>query len=530
MTDVASLTARLWDVVVVGTGMGGGTLGRALAEQGLSVLFIEKGPAGYRAEETPLNPGITDPVSRQLRGFWPGSVVADVDGVTSQFFAPLGSGVGGSSVFYAATLERPEPHDLDDRPDRPHPTGGWPVSHAEMEPWLARAEALFAVNGEPDPLSGAGAGSLTPPPPLDAGEIAMMDRMRRRGLHPYRLHAALRHVDGCRDCLGFKCPRPCKMDGRSAGVEPALATGHAALLDQCEVTRIHGDGAAVSHLELRHAGHDLTVRARAYVLAAGALASPRLLLASANEAWPEGCGNQSGLVGRNLMFHLNEMVAIWPRRGAPPLDGPTKAIGFRDLYHVEGMRFGMVQAMGIAAREGEILHYMRMMLARSRLGRLPALGQLARLPAALAARMLGEAQIFVGLMEDLPYAGNRVTWAPGDGDTIRLSYAFQPEVLTRRRRFRHLIGRALRGQRHMFLTRWPELNFGHPCGTLRFGTDPATSVLDADCKVHGLSNLHVVDGSFMPTSMGVNPSLTIAANALRVADRISLGMRKGVYG
>ncbi|MDX5414256.1 MAG: GMC family oxidoreductase, partial [Rhodobacterales bacterium] len=368
------------------------------------------------------------------------------------------------------------------------------------------------------------------PPPLDAGEIAMMDRMRRRGLHPYRLHAALRHVDGCRDCLGFKCPRPCKMDGRSAGVEPALATGHAALLDQCEVTRIHGDGAAVSHLELRHAGHDLTVRARAYVLAAGALASPRLLLASANEAWPEGCGNQSGLVGRNLMFHLNEMVAIWPSRGAPPLDGPTKAIGFRDLYHVEGMRFGMVQAMGIAAREGEILHYMRMMLARSRLGRLPALGQLARLPAALAARMLGEAQIFVGLMEDLPYAGNRVTWAPGDGDTIRLSYAFQPEVLTRRRRFRQLIGRALRGQRHMFLTRWPELNFGHPCGTLRFGTDPATSVLDADCKVHGLSNLHVVDGSFMPTSMGVNPSLTIAANALRVADRISLGMRKGVYG
>jgi choline dehydrogenase-like flavoprotein len=123
-----------------------------------------------------------------------------------------------------------------------------------------------------------------------------------------------------------------------------------------------------------------------------------------------------------------------------------------------------------------------------------------------------------------------VTWAPGDADAIRLTYRFQPEVLTRRKQFRRLIGRALRGQRHMFLTRWPELNFGHPCGTLRFGRDPATSVLDVDCKVHGLSNLHVVDASFMPTSMGVNPSLTIAANALRVAERISFGMRKGLYG
>lgn len=527
---MTELSARIWDVIVIGTGMGGGTLGRALAERGLSVLFVEKGPAGFRAEQTPLNAGIADPVARQLRGFWPGEVAATVDGVQSRFFAPLGSGVGGSSVFYAATLERPEVHDLDDQPGKPHPTGGWPVSHAQMAPWLARAEAMFAVSGEPDPLTGAGAETLRPAPPLDAGEVAMMERMRKRGLHPYRLHAALRHIEGCRDCLGFKCPLPCKMDGRSAGVEPALATGHAALLDHAEVTRICGRAGAVSHLEAFYRGQPITLHARTYVLAAGALASPRLLLASANADWPQGCANDSGMVGRNLMFHLNEMFAIWPRRGAPGFDGPTKAIGFRDLYHAEGQRFGMVQAMGIAAREGEILHFLRMMLARSRLRRVPGLGQLARIPAALAARMLGEAQIFVGLLEDLPYAGNRVTWAPGDGDTIRLDYAFQPEVLTRRKRFRRLIGRALRGQRHLFLTRWPELNFGHPCGTLRFGADPATSVLDADCRAHGLSNLYVADGSFMPTSMGVNPSLTIAANALRVADRIAVRMREGADG
>ena len=528
---MTELSARTWDVIVIGTGMGGGTAGRALAEAGLSVLFVEKGPAGYRAEETPLNPGMADPVARQLRGFWPGAVAATVNGVESRFFAPLGSGVGGSSVFYAATLERPEPHDLDEVADKPHPTGGWPVSHATMAPWLAKAEAMYAVSGEPDPLTGAGTDSLRPVPPLDPGEAAMMDRMRASGLHPYRLHAALRHVDGCRDCLGFKCPLPCKMDGRSAGVEPALATGRAALLDCCEVTRIHGNAGAVSHLEALHRGQPVTLRARAYVLAGGALASPRLLLASANADWPEGCANASGQVGRNLMFHLNEMLAIWPARGGPAFAGPTKAIGFRDLYYAEGARFGMVQAMGIAAREGEILHYLRMMLARSALlRRVPGLGQLARLPAALAARLLGEAQIFVGLLEDLPYPENRVTWAPGDGDTIRLDYAFQPEVLARRKRFRRLIGRALRGQRHLFLTRWPELNFGHPCGTLRFGADPATSVLDADCRAHGIANLYVADGSFMPTSMGVNPSLTIAANALRVADGIVTRMQGGAHG
>ena len=529
-TAVDAATAKTWDVIVIGTGMGGGSAGRALAEAGLSVLFVEKGPAGYRAERNHLLSESPDPVARQVRGCWPGQVAARINGMESRFFAPIGSGVGGSSVFYAATLERPEPHDLDDMPGRPHPVGGWPVSHAEMAPWLSRAEEMFAVCGEPDPRSGAGAESLRPPPPLDAGEVAMMARMRKAGLNPYQLHSALRNVEGCMSCLGHKCPRPCKMDGRSAGVEPALATGRAALLDNCTVTRICGDAGAVTHLEARRHGQAITLKARAYVLAGGALASPRLLLASASEAWPEGCANGSGQVGRNLMFHLNEMLAIWPERGSPAFEGPTKAIGFRDLYHVNGERFGMVQAMGVTASSSVIVHFLQQMLARSRFGRVRGLQSLVRLPAEIAARMLGEAQIFVGLLEDLPYAENRVTWAPGDGDGIRLTYAFPPEMLARRRMFRRVIGRSLKGQRHLFLTRWPELNFGHPTGTLRFGHDPATSVLDSECRAHGIANLYVADGSFMPTSMGVNPSLTIAANALRVAAGLAAGMREGRHG
>lgn len=160
------------------------------------------------------------------------------------------------------------------------------------------------------------------------------------------------------------------------------------------------------------------------------------------------------------------------------------------------------------------------MLAQSRLSSLPWLRGLLRLPAAIAAQVLGEAQIFVGLMEDLPYAGNRLKYDPANPDRLHVSYDIHPELTARHRAFRRALRRALKGQRRLMLSPRPEPNFGHPCGTLRFGNDPATSVLDRNCRMHDIDNLWVVDASFMPTSMGVNPSLTIAANALRVADHL----------
>ena len=116
---------REWDLIVVGTGMGGATLGRALAEKGWSVLFLEKGRRGFRAEQQSLSPAISDPVARLVRGCWPEMVSSTIDGREHSFHAPLGCGVGGSSVFYAGTLERPEPRDLDHSEAFPHPTGGW---------------------------------------------------------------------------------------------------------------------------------------------------------------------------------------------------------------------------------------------------------------------------------------------------------------------------------------------------------------------------------------------------------------------
>ena len=518
------MTDPAWDVIVIGTGVGGGTTGRALAEAGLRVLFVEKGPAGWRAEQQGLSENVFLPQARLMRGLWPDPLHVRLNGRDAAFFAPLGAGVGGSSAFYAGTLERPERHDLDTLPDRPHPTGGWPVGYDAMRPWYDRAADLYALCGTPDPLSPEPPGPLRAPPPDNPGDAALVQAFRDKGLHPYRLHSAIRHVDGCLGCLGHKCPKPCKMDGRSAGVEPALATGHAELWDRTEVLRLLGSGDTVDGIEVLRNGATQVLRARAYVLAGGALNSPRLLLASANDAWPRGCGNSSGMVGRNLMFHLNEMLAIWPPRGTPD-SGPSKAISLRDLYHLNGARLGTVQAMGIDVSYGEIVFYLNNMLERSVLKNWRFLRQLTRIPAAIASRVLGKAKIFVGLMEDLPYPDNRVVLDPAAPGKLAIDYTFHPELLERRRVFRRAIRRSFKGLRHVFLGVQPELNYGHPCGTLRFGSDPATSVLTPECRSHDVTNLYVTDASFMPTSMGVNPSLTIAANALRVADVIARSLK-----
>ncbi|MBP0484316.1 GMC oxidoreductase [Sagittula salina] len=500
-----------WDALVIGTGIGGGTLGRRLAEAGMRVLFLEKGQADARSAENGLSE-VALPEARAVRGLWPAPLTATVDGITQRFFAPLGSGPGGSSVFYAATLERPDRHDIDDTPGRPHPTGGWPLGFDTLAPSYAEAARLYRVYGTPDPLSPEVPLPLRAPPPLTAVEARLFDRLQRSGLHPYHAPTGIERIDGCRMCLGRKCPKACKMDGRSAGVEPALATGRARLVTGAEVTRLVMDGDRIAAVEATVDGTSRRFTARRIVLAGGALGSPRVLLRSACEDWPDGVANRSGLVGRNLMFHLNEILAVWPGLDGPP----TKAVSFRDLYHRDGQRLGTVQAMGIRASYGEITYYLQRMLEGTRLA---PLAPVARLPAALAARLLGSAQILVGLLEDLPYRENRV------GADGHIHYTLHDELKARRRVFRRALRQAFRGQRGLLLGIAPDLNWGHPCGTLRFGHDPAHSVLRADGRTHDVENLWVADASFMPTSMGVNPSLTIAAFALHVADGM-LGGRK----
>lgn len=515
-------TARVWDVIVIGTGIGGGTVGRRLAEQGLSVLFVEKGPdLGDQAVPT-LALDSSDPQARLANGAWPSLVKAKLDGSDFELDGMIGAGVGGTSAFYAATLERPQRHDLDDSDSHPHPTGGWPVSYDEMRPWFELAEQYYHISGEQDPLDPAPANMPAPPRALPASDAALMADLRRAGMHPYQTHMAARFVADCQNCFGQRCAKRCKMDGRSAGVLPALDLG-AKLLANCSVQRIDADAQGVQSLSCQHDGQPLTLRAQRYVLAGGGLGSPALMLRSRNEHWPEGLGNHNDLVGRNLMFHLSEIIAIWAGRSKGE-SGASRSISMRDLYYMQGERFGTVQSMGLVAGYGEILHAMNSRFDRSPLRKLRPIRLGLRVPAKIAAKVLGQAKLFVGVLEDLPYAKNRVI-ADADGDRLSFIYDVTDELQRRRGAFRGAMRGAFRPNRAMFMGSTPQLNFAHPCGTLRFGNDPATSVLDRDCRVHGVQNLYVTDSSFMPTSNGVNPSLTIAANALRVADRIAASLR-----
>ncbi len=519
-------TQKIWDVIIIGTGMGGGPLGRVLAEAGLSVLFLEKGPMGAPAEEHRLDSEVFDPVARLVRGFWPKPMKATIDGRMTEFFAPLGAAVGGSSVFYAATLERPERRDIETTSNMPHPTGGWPVSYDEYRPYFAATERMLHVHGQEDPLYNDGPSSLITPPEISPEDKAMMDSFKASGLHPYHAHMAIKNMPECMECmecLGKKCPHGGKMDGRSAGVIPALETGNAEIIDLCEVTALKGGDGSLSHIEAIRKGKKLTFRARRYVLSAGALSSPRILLASRSKEWPNGCANSSGLVGKNLMFHLNEMFAIFPK---PSSHSASKSIAMRDLYNDDYQRYGIILAMGIDVSYGEMVHYLNMAFDRSILRRLKFLRQFTRLFAAVSVKIFGHAKVFVGILEDFPDIGNFVTSDPNDPEIIHVHYRLAPELLKRRKLFRKKIKKAMRGQRAVLIGFQPELNFGHACGTVCYGFDPATSVLDENCRAHDLENLYVVDSSFMPTSTGVNPSLMITANALRVADSIIADISK----
>ncbi|MFM7446894.1 MAG: GMC oxidoreductase [Tabrizicola sp.] len=510
---------RVWDVIVIGTGIGGGLAGRRLAESGLSVLFVEKGPLGYRTESQDLRIDVDDYVTRQMRGFWPTKVEVRMDGGRpQQFFAPIGSGVGGTSVFYAAAVERPERHDMETVGDMRHPTDGWPVGYDAFRPYFDQAAAWLSIRGDGDPVSGLPAPGLSAPPLRDA-EVVLFEDLRALGLSPYRAHEALRRVPGCADCLGRKCPLPCKMDGRSAGVEPAMETGRAMLMVDTTVEELIESGGRITQVRVRHSGQDMLLSGQTIVLAAGALHSPRILLGSTG-THAHGCANSSGWVGRGLMFHLSEMLALWPRKGQPAA-GATRAVAFRDLYAHENRRLGLVQSMGVAADAGQIAAYLKERIAQTRLRHVPGIKRVATLAARAGGVVFGKATVFVGILEDLPYYENRVLRHPADPDIPVIEYRMNNELLERRAVFRRVVRNRLGRWRTLLLGFGPALNFGHSCGTLRFGLDPKTSVLDANCKAHDLDNLYVADASFLPTSMGVNPSLTIAANALRVADVIA---------
>lgn len=532
-----------WDVIVIGTGMGGATIGYTLAKAGKSVLFCEKGSShlkdshalrGDYAESFFPRPEHPQTKHRKIlarAGRWTDEIEDLSSNRTHRFIPFIGSGTGGSAALYGMAIERLFPADF--TPKRNYPNAGestlpenWPITYEEIRPYYEAVERLFRVRGSADPLRGnESLDHFLRPPPLSPGSEELHNFLLGKGLHLYRLPMACEYVSGCDCCQGYLCDKDCKNDSARICLIPAVTQFGAHLLDECEALKLDATQSEVTGVVCSWQGRQLTLRGAVVVLAAGALETPRLLLNSSSSQWPNGLANDYGLVGRNLMRHHIDLYAILPRtRRKFPVS--LKEFAFNDFYITGEKKFGTIQSFGamppasvLAAGIEQELHE----------GALPLAGSLFKLVKPivkfLLARLFSRRIILAAIMEDLPYRDNLVTLSDKTDDLGRrrliLKYHISEHDRARIKAFREEIRKIFKPYRFMFIKQAENNEMvAHACGTCRFGLNPKESVLNANNRAHGLSNLYVVDSSFFPSSGGTNPGLTIAANALRVADHL----------
>jgi choline dehydrogenase-like flavoprotein len=488
-----------FDVIVTGSGAGGGTFAYACARAGKRVLLLERGGKyisrdlahDERAMLIDKEPYDDRPVvcNGRLRRLYIGSIL------------------GGGTALYGAALMRPSEDDF--HPGRhygnriPRAFWDWPIASQELEPYFTEAEALYCVSGsiEDDfgPLQKPRHGFPRPSVPVKPINQQLMARNRAKGLRPFRLPLAIdfSRCLQCGTCPGYVCPTGARRSTTHLA-EQAQASGFPLeVMTNTEHEWFIKDGKGdVCGIRVRErsTGQRRSYRAGRYVLAAGAIGSPALLLRS-------GLGGP--LVGRHYMTHLSPVVvgAFWHRTGAEATY--VKQVGFSDYYfgtrrYVHKM--GLVQSLPVP---GPLL------LAKATGGKIPR-----PVIELLRQRMLPLA----GIVEDLPDPCNRVFLRDDGGHA--LCHRFAPYDLERGRRLGRLMGRILKnaGAAFCLYKSFPsEEHVAHQCGTLRFGKDAACAVVDRDCRLFDHPNVFVVDGSIFPTSLGVGPALTIMANALRVA-------------
>jgi len=491
------------DVLIIGSGMGGATLAAALAPSGLRVMILERG------ERLADSPEARDPDAIFRRGhFRPPEMWHDGQG---RAFNPGNYAfVGGNTKFYGAVLLRYRAQDFAPLRHIGGVTPGWPIGYDALEPWYGRAEQLYRVRGDGagDPTEPARSTPYPFPPVPDEPDIAALRRaFTAQGLHASALPLGLdldrwlarapTTWDAFPDTTGAKS------DAESCGLAVALQHPNVTLLTGTKVVRLLAQGRRVTGAEIDRAGVREVMTAPVVCLCAGAVLSAALLLASANDDHPAGLANASDQVGRNFMNHnLTGMVAWNPvRRNRTVYE---KTIQINDFYLTGGP-------------DGEPLGNIQM------LGRItgPILAGEAGLPLWLARHVADHSIHIMAMSEDLPDPDSRVIWRNGGVvlDWRRTNTAAH-ELLVRR------LGRAMRraGWPIVLSRGFPKSKPSHQCGTARMGMDPAASVVNADLKAHDLDNLYIVDASVLPTSAAVNPSLTVAALALRAGDHIARTM------
>lgn len=505
--------AEHYDVIVIGSGAGGGTLTYELARTGKRILLLERGGFMPREIENWSSKSVWGDLRYRNSGEW-----TDRDG--NRFIPKQHYCVGGNTKVYGAILFRMRVRDFREVRHVDGTSPAWPLDYDDMEPYYTRAEHLYSVHGDrgQDPLDPPSASPYPYPAVSDEPRIAQLRHdLAKMGLNPFSLPVGILLDESnprtslcirCATCDGYPCLANAKADAQTVCVEPALRYPNVTLLTGAYVSRLktNAAGTAVSRVVVERDGMKEEYSADVVAVSAGAINSAALLLRSASAKHPEGLGNGSGMVGRNLMLHQNSALIAFSKTPNPTRF--EKTLGINDFYY--------------ETPEWEYPMGAMQMLGKSDAWGLSFDAEEGEDPDDLALHSLD----FWLTSEDLPRADNRVVARRGGG--IALHYT-RNNVEAHDRlvaKFKSLLdGMGCREDvwdRHRYLGGPLGIEgVAHQNGTIRFGDDPATAPLDIDCRMHEVDNLYVVDASFFPSSSAVNPTLTIIANAIRVADHLA---------
>ncbi len=496
-----------FDVVIIGSGVGGGTVAHALSGTGARILIVERGGFIPQEAENWSPRAVWGEHRYRTTERW-------LDGRGGEFLPYTHYCVGGNSKFWGSVLYRLRREDFGEIRHLGGVSPAWPITYETLAPYYDRAEQLYSVHGEDGSDPTEPPREPFPHPPIEhQGRIAdIVERLRGLGLHPSHLPLGLLRPgepDGCilcDTCNSYPCKLRTKSDADVCAVSPAIARDGVTLWTNSYAERLIANGAGdkVVAAEVVRDGERVRVEAPLFVVSCGAVNSAALLLRSASSTHKEGLANSSGLVGRNYMAHLATMLGGF----MPPRHDTVfqKTVAIND-YYLRGpdadYPLGQIQSQGrsnaVIAKAGG-----------------PRAAR--RVPTWAYNAWFARGVEWLAMSEDLPSPDNRVT-VTGDG---RIRLQWQARNAEAHRELVAVTRRLLRkvGFWYVLPISLGIVNTTHQCGTAVFGTDPATSVLDTWCRSHDVENLFVVDASFFPSSAAVNPGLTIIAQALRAADHI----------
>ncbi|HRK34311.1 MAG TPA: GMC family oxidoreductase [Candidatus Hydrogenedentes bacterium] len=509
------MSGNHYDVIIIGSGAGGGTLAYRLAPSGKQILLLERGEYVPREKENWDSHAVAVENRYHVDEAW-------LDSKGKEFLAGTHYYVGGNTKFYGAALIRLRARDFGELRYHGGTSPAWPLQYEEFEPYYTEAEHLYHVHGQrgADPTEPPASAPYSHPPLQHEPRIReIVEGLERQGCQPFPMPVGIMRDESnprtskcirCNTCDGFPCLIHAKADAEVVCIEPALRYPNVSIMTGAYVERLETDasGKSITKVIVRQNGKIESISASIVVSACGAINSAALLLRSANATHPNGLANGSDQVGRNYMCHVNSMyLALSRHRNETRFN---KTFGLNDFYFgAEDYAFPMGHISLISAIDANILRA----------------GAPRFTPTKPLEVMAEHAVPFWCTTEDLPNPENRVTLSP-DGRIV-LQYMPNNEEAHKHllRKLKTLL-KHIECEEHMVPLqayvpgRIPLAGVAHQNGTARFGRDAATSVLDTNCRAHEIDNLYVVDGSFFPSCGAVNPALTIIANALRVGDHL----------